>query len=300
MILLPALLLLAPSGGVDVSLEAKPLRARVGDRVEIRLAVRREADVEIEWPDLALVLASFRVKGEETATREEGGRVVEERRLVLLPTRPGTVEIPPQAVRFRRGEAEGVRTTEPLRLEIDSVLAEGETELRATRGPLEPPAPRWPWAVGALAGTLALFLLARLLRRKVLAPKPVPPPVPPHLRALRSLEALEARSLDDGGAVGLFYDEVSAVVRVYIEGRFGLRAPERTTEEFLEEASADGLFTLDLRLLLREFLEACDLVKFARHRPGEGEVRGALGAARRFVEETRPDRVLEGVGALAR
>lgn len=297
-----ALFLLLPAQGVEVSLEVEPERAKVGDPIVVRLTVRRDRDVEVEWPDLGHALAPFRVKefGEETETREEGGRVVESRRFALTAALPGEFEIPAQAVRFRRGEAEGVRTTEPVRVVVESVLKEGERELRPTRGPLDPPASPLPWILGGLALAVSAILLARVLRRRALAPRPAPPPEPAHLRAQRRLQELASAPIEGHEAIGRFYDEVSGAVRDYVEARFGIRAPERTTEEFLREASSDGLFSLDHRGLLRSFLEACDLVKFARHHPPTSEREAALAAARRFVEETRPDRALASAAGVSR
>ena len=85
-----------------------------------------------------------------------------------------------------------------------------------------------------------------------------------------------------------FVVEVSEAARNYLEGRFGLRAPERTTEEFLAELS--GSVALDGRHkeLLADFLTRCDLVKFARAVVDRSELQGLHQAAVRLVEETVP------------
>jgi hypothetical protein len=76
-------------------------------------------------------------------------------------------------------------------------------------------------------------------------------------------------------------------VRRYLEGQFGLRAPERTTEEFLYEVSGDGSLSPQHKELLGRFLQESDLVKFARHRPGKDDMDRVFGAAEEFVQETR-------------
>jgi predicted TIM-barrel fold metal-dependent hydrolase len=75
-------------------------------------------------------------------------------------------------------------------------------------------------------------------------------------------------------------------VRRYLEGQLGLRAPERTTEEFLYETSRDHALSAEHRELLAAFLQESDLVKFARLRPGEQDKQRAWAAAERFVRET--------------
>ena len=64
-----------------------------------------------------------------------------------------------------------------------------------------------------------------------------------------------------------FYFRLSAIMRYYIEERFGLRAPERTTEEFLAEISNADVFNTGQRNYLKSFLKASDIVKFAKHEP---------------------------------
>ena len=79
-----------------------------------------------------------------------------------------------------------------------------------------------------------------------------------------------------------FAVEVSEAARKYLEDRFGLRAPERTTEEFLAELS--GSVALDGRHkeLLADFLTRCDLVKFARAVADRSELEALHRAAVRL------------------
>jgi hypothetical protein len=126
-------------------------------------------------------------------------------------------------------------------------------------------------------------------RRKASATIAAPEVItPPHERARAKL--LEALSLM--GQPRPFCILVSDTVRTYLEERFNLHAPERTTEEFLEELQSSPLLTLDQKRALGEFLMGCDLVKFARYEPGEAELRGIYESALRLVEETQPPPVV--------
>jgi hypothetical protein len=78
------------------------------------------------------------------------------------------------------------------------------------------------------------------------------------------------------------------VVRTYLEERFELHAPDRTTEEFLAELRSGSTLRPDHKALLEEFLSRCDLVKFARFEPTQDELRALLDAALRFIDETAP------------
>jgi hypothetical protein len=111
---------------------------------------------------------------------------------------------------------------------------------------------------------------------------------PPHIWALGQLDDLLAAKLIERGMVHEFYYRLSGIVRTYIELRFGLMAPERTTEEFLVEAERSDALGWGHKDLLGEFLGACDLVKYARHEPRGAEIDASTQAARRFISETRP------------
>ena len=89
-------------------------------------------------------------------------------------------------------------------------------------------------------------------------------PLAAHVKALRALARLRGQPRVTEAEVEAFYVDVSQVLRVYLEERFGLHAPERTTEEFLGEIEQSDLLNADHRLSITRFLQQCDLVKFAR------------------------------------
>src|SRR5438309_1270971 len=162
----------------------------------------------------------------------------------------------------------------------------GQTNgLHDIRPPVEIPN-IWLWVIGISA---ALVLAAAVIwfamywyRRKAIAA--VTPPVPAHVRARQQLdEAL--RWIEEPKP---FCTMVSDTVRWYLEERFTFRAPERTTEEFLHELRGTDLLTLDQKDSLGEFLQQCDLVKFARYEPTQAELRDLHASAVRLVNETEP------------
>jgi hypothetical protein len=109
--------------------------------------------------------------------------------------------------------------------------------------------------------------------------------IPPHIRAKQRL----AEALFLIADPNRFCTEVSNAVRWYLEERFTLRAPERTTEEFLSELQKSRHLTRDQKESLGAFLESCDLVKFARFEPTETVLRQLHDSALRLVDETQFD-----------
>ena len=102
--------------------------------------------------------------------------------------------------------------------------------------------------------------------------------VPAHVLALEELAKLAAGQLVEAGRFHEFYFRLSDIVRRYLEGRFGIMAPEQTTEEFLREAGRNPVLSEVHKELLAGFLRAADMVKFARLQPSIGESEAAFAA----------------------
>jgi len=181
--------------------------------------------------------------------------------------------------------------TKTLPTNLPSMLAAQSTnDLRDIKPPVEIPS-GWAWVWWGLAALAAAALLFQAWRywqkrRSELPPVPV---IPPHVRAKRKLR--EALALI--GQPREFCILVSDTIRWYLEERFTFRAPERTTEEFLSELRQTNLLTAEQKDSLGEFLQRCDLVKFARYEPGEPELHDLHDSALRLVEETEPGSAIE-------
>ena len=167
-------------------------------------------------------------------------------------------------------------------------------DLRPPKPPVELPDPYFWWYVaGGTVLVLAVAALAWWWWRRRAAVISIVPVVPPHVRAKQRLaEALQL--ISDANA---FCTEVSLAARCYLEERFDLRAPERTTEEFLVELRASQHLTREQKESLGQFLESCDLVKFARFEPNEAVLRQLHDSALRLVDETQFDAALPGAPA---
>jgi hypothetical protein len=166
-----------------------------------------------------------------------------------------------------------------------SPLATAANDIRDIKPPVDIPnpwAPLW-WTLGALAVAAIAFFLWRYLRKRR-EQVPLVPPVPAHVRAKQKLrEALALIAQPEPFCV-----LVSNTLRLYLEERFEFHAPERTTEEFLYELQETDLLTRDQKDSLGDFLQRCDLVKFAKFEPAESELRDLHNSALRLVEETEP------------
>jgi len=265
--------------------------------------------VDIVMPVLETDLGPFEVRRSQTPpdVPVSGGR--RWRHTYTLDSfAAGLNEIPAVTVEFvdRRPESatpsgpiESELSSDPLPVTVRSVLAADQgddMQLRDIRTEVRDfvrrPLPGlWPAAVVVIIGlavaVLAVFMARRRRRRGDAAQRDISADEWARAR----LDELQRAGLAEQGMVHEFYVRLSDIVRQYLERRFDLVAPERTTEEFLREARTGTVLGDEHKDLLTGFLRAADMVKFALHEPSVSECGLALAAARRFVEETVPPRV---------
>jgi hypothetical protein len=251
--------------------------------------------IERESPRPAAGTAEDASGGEGSAGDAAGGEAgarVERRRLTLEPDRSGDLAIAPLAVYFheRGKEAESHFLTEEIPVKVAAIEDVGALDLRPARSIFEAPPEEGGGSTLAwtAAGAGAIALLAVLVRAARRRPRRAPPPTPPHEIAYDALRRLAALGLIEKGEIELFFVHLSGILRAYIESRFLVRAPERTTEEFLEEAAGHAALGA-YRARLGEFLALSDRVKFARFEPDEAAIQGAFDALKQFLAETTPD-----------
>lgn len=157
--------------------------------------------------------------------------------------------------------------------------------LRDIKPPVEIPS-GWGWVIWVAVGLVLLglaFWVWRRWKNRKLEERPEGY-MPPHVRARQRLR--QALMFIDQPRE--FCIRVSDAIRSYLEERFDLHAPERTTEEFLFELQHSPVLNANQKRSLGDFLERCDLVKFARYEPTETELRELYDSALRLVDETEP------------
>lgn len=210
-----------------------------------------------------------------------------------LPPKGGTLEVRPASLTCTEGP-DGTRfeaTWQPVAVRITTTVASTDvkTELRPITPPEELPLPpswlRWlPWA-GIAVAVAGLVAGGWSLRRRLARAEP---PAPPHVWAGRELDRIEGLGLPARGEVERYHTLLCDVVRAYLERRFQLPASHQTTVEFLETMRRAPQLTPAQQCLLRDFLEQCDMAKFARAAPTPEECRAVAGMARSFVQQTTP------------
>ncbi len=225
--------------------------------------------------------------------------------LLALPPEPGrhTLTLPPLPVAVSRANGEIATTCTAAH----TITIEDPTAQTPDPAPKPNPNPRpqreeWTSLRKALTygaiGVLAGALLAYLVRRWMMRPKAVPPPPPPRPPwevALERLDEVRHAGLLEVGRFQEYFDRVNDAVRDYLGGRYGFDGLESTTDEILQALKRATLEEIAMPAVV-EFLDACDLVKFAKFTPTTEECTRALDSAERIVLATMPRRAPPGIG----
>jgi hypothetical protein len=276
-----------------VIVEVEPAEARLSDEPTLAVTIESEKGVTVRKPPFGESMGDFVIRDfREPLPKIEGDREIIRQIYTLEPTRTGELAIWPISVTFTDTRPDGdgkdrTLETEGLTIEVASVVdsdVPSLSDLRPAAGPVELPesATARPWWLLILPillfGAGALVWYWRKRRRK----GDEAPSLSPRELAYLELERLLEQGLSEQD-VKLFYVELTAVVRRYIERTTGILAPEQTTEEFLQEISRRETFPPDERGRLRGFLQSADLVKFAAHEPRNEDVEESFRRAKAFV-----------------
>jgi len=167
-------------------------------------------------------------------------------------------------------------------LAVFFAAAHAAADIRDIRGPKPIPS---AWTLPLILTAAALVVLGAYAawrwrrRRRLRAIKS------PFEIALQRIEGAHALMRPNNGRA--FSIEVSDAVREYIESRFQVMAAHRTTNEFLYDllASSDAPLA-EHRTLLAEFLNLCDLAKFAGWHLSLPDMQTMQHSVRAFVLET--------------
>jgi Domain of unknown function (DUF4381) len=126
---------------------------------------------------------------------------------------------------------------------------------------------------------LVVWFVAKSFRRPT-------PPQPPRERAIALLEQIRAQitAIDPYR----FSIRVSDILRRYVTEQFGLPVTRQTSVEFLNGLRGSSPFSEDEKSLLEDFLNRCDLIKFARYEATTSDSELLLEEAIRFVKGGQP------------
>lgn len=285
-----------PDAPVAVQTHIAPEPSSIGDLLELEIVAVFPRGHSVNLPVGVTFAPLHLVDVHEGEPEVTGDALRKTFRVRLQHFDTGVAEVP--AFALTTVDSQGAVATVPVPatpFTVDALLA---NEADPQRKPEDPPISiEYPNTLAetiilsALATILAVLVIGLLVRRFLRRKKPiaVEPAIPAHVVALTALAELEKSELLADGRVQDYYLQLTEIAKAYLEGRFGVPALDRTTEEIRRDLQRHAARIEPLTSTeVVDFLQRCDLVKFARFHPEHDESTEALGFVRDAVERSQP------------
>jgi len=289
-------------GQVKFYLRVDKTEITIAEKIKLVLEVEAHKSFIVNFPELLGQLGQFSIKNSEVlpskALDKDIIRTVHTYELV--PFLSGDYKIPPLTFKYwtEQDTEDNAHTleTEEIAIKVISILPDTleKLEIKDIKGPIEPPAPNITLYIILGCSILivitggVLFIIWWIKRRQKMIEALY---IPAHELAFRQLRALVDMNYIDTAQFKLFYGGISNILRHYIENRFGLQAPERTTEEFLVDIRESDVLNTEQKKILAEFLKHCDMVKFAELIPTTEQIQQTFDLCKSFIMETKNQEV---------
>lgn len=285
---------------IKISVRVSNDTVRIGDVFTYTVEIEWAAGIELGETSVGEKLGVFEMRKispvVDKKLSDERSQRIYTYELVAFET--GEFEIPPFKVKYRtvdkqEKEAESL----PLKIKVVSVLPADKKDL-ALR-PLKPPADIRPnyarlyWFLGAILGLIVLTLAGLLLlkkwrQRKFEEVTLVEDLRPPDEIAREKLMRIKNSSLLSEGKIKEYYSQVADTIRIYLGRRYNILAIDMTSFELLNTLESQVRVDSEILNLLSEFLDECDLVKFAKYIPPQEQWLPLIDKALKIIELTTP------------
>ncbi len=285
-----------PRGPLTVHVRVDSNSVSIAQLLTVELEAAIQQGYTVKMPSVDKLLEQFGIVDRDSLGEklDKDMRTVKTVRYELEPFLTGTYDIP--AFQFQFFDVNDPNKTysldtEPIPVEITSLLGEDRENLvieDIEEVVALPTQIKWLWIWVSVGGSLVIgmgCLMVYLKKRRI--PDMVRLFKPAHDIAYDRLRQLVAENLIESGEFKTFYERISTILRHYIEDRFQLNAPERTTEEFLQELKHSPALPDSDKQDLASFLNHCDLVKFAKHEPTQEQIQTTFDLVKNFIEKTK-------------
>ncbi|HOY45552.1 MAG TPA: hypothetical protein PL189_12475 [bacterium] len=283
-------------GQVTIDSQVDRAKILIGDVVRYSLRVSHAPEVTVEMPTPGSNLGMFELREYQVLPPEKReGKIILGADYLISTFDTGEFEIPALQVTYTlKGDtARQTLSSEPIRILVQSLNPSEAGDIRDIKPPLVPPR---DWksiflkvggALLLLAGAAAAWWYIRRRRQgKSILPERQIPPRPAHEIALAELRALVDSDWLANGKHKAWHSELADIIRRYVQGRYGIDAPEMTSRQLLSALEQYGLEESWLPGL-RDLLGICDMAKFAKYIPEAVETERLTAAAFAFVEGTK-------------
>jgi len=211
--------------------------------------------------------------------------------IILAPFEEGQYELPDLPVIRKRGEQLDTLIFNGLTMDVKTMPVDTATfEIHDIKGQIQYPVTFgevFPWVLGGLGVAALIALIVWLgVRASKRGKEAAKPKDPAYIVALRELDKYRSDKYWAPDKQKAFYSGITDALKVYIDDRFGVDAPEMTTAELFDALKGDKDITPEMYNSLKDLFERADFVKFAKFVAHDDDNAKALPLAVSFVTTT--------------
>lgn len=235
-------------------------------------------------------------KGKADTTTLDNNRIEIKHDITLQAFDPGTYQLPPIAYLVGK---DTIKSKQQLTLNVDSIQVDTNGNIKDFKPVMDVPFKLtdiipdfisnywWAWLLGIALIAAAIFSYLKWFKKGINPLKIVKKRLPPYEEAMLALQQLKERNLWQNGQEKEYYTQLTDILRVYINRRFGINAVEMPSSEIMEKIKQNNEANL-ANDQLNNVLEIADFVKFANMRTLADDNEIAFQRAINFVEQTKP------------
>jgi len=266
-------------------------RIRIGEQFSVFLQANIPSGHKVifpTWSDSLMKGFELVSEGKTDTISNDASGITLRRRWLLTAFDSGYFPVPSLVARLASSRDDSL-LSEAFLVSVQTVKVDTTAAIKPIKGPLEPEFSLAEWWKEILAVAIILIIVLLLiwyLKKKkktaIVTPEPAPHVLPLDW-ALTELEKLKQENLTAKGMVKEYYVRLSVVVRTFIEMEFGIPALESTTDEIIAALRLSGLQDISLQSI-KAVMQLCDLAKFAKANPLQGEHEASFNGAVEFVQ----------------
>ncbi len=289
-------------GNIQTFVSYKREEISVAEKLNISIEIHKTSDTIVIFPkEKDFILDKLSIDRIGSLERDtENGTDILKKQITIIPEELGEASIDSIIIRYTLEDKEMSFKTSPIQFDIVSFTGKPADSVEFEEK-LQPESIQYDYSIlitWLIIGGIAIIIIIGVILliiyfRKRNKSDTALEIIPAHIIALKELNDLEEKELAEKGHIGEFHHRLSVILRDYIENRFDIRAPEQTTEEFMQEMSTTKRIGEEHKDLLKEYLTQCDLIKFAKFRPPIQYHKEAMNRARTFIEATAENQLKE-------
>lgn len=281
----------ADSDLATVTSKVSGTTVQVAEPLTLELTVTALAGSRVDFPSIGKSLGNFDVTEQidraDVPTTNDVNQRVWTRRLTLESIVTGDMEIPALEILVRNPAGSRTLKSDAIPVRVTSVLEDraDPTQFRDIRSVVDIEVPQtasraWLWwtlsGIGGVATAAVLF--TAVTKRKTW--------MTPHAWAIRELKELRnsdaLKSIDSDTVT----ENLTTILRNYLELQFDIAAPVQTTGELLLAIETGRYMSVETTRRFSDLFENSDLIRFAGLKLTHAELAKAIDDAQGLVEQT--------------